>query len=82
MRIEIEATAAEPYSSILNQSMNERGMTSHSQWLRPGIPPDLSGQQAARHSNAENIVEVLIVQGSVKRRGLGCVNYLPGAAWL
>ena len=48
MRIEIEATAAAgPYSSILNQSMNERGMTIHSQWLRPGMPQDLSGQQAA-----------------------------------
>ena len=48
MRIEIEATAARfSHPTILNQSMNESGMTSHSHWLRSGVPPDFSGHKAA-----------------------------------
>ena len=31
---------------------------------------------------ALGVVNILSLQGSAKRRGLGCVNSLPGSAWL
>ena len=45
------------------------------------LPVLLTG--AAPASRWQGVVGVLEnIQGSAKRRGLGCVNSLPGSAWL
>ena len=46
------------------------------------IPPSADGGCLEALSSGGTDNNYFVVQSSAKRRGLGCVNSLPGSAWL
>ena len=51
---------------------------------RQGQLPTTGSPNHVRETGRDSaaLIVVITLQGSAKRRGLGCVNSLPGSAWL